>query len=521
MLFAAGMLLHVIIHKVYPYGLIFPDTHPYFVQVENFKLLEPNPVDWFRTPVFGFLQLLAMRFPQPTVFLFWLHSFLFSAGIALVPWLIAPAFRSHAQALLLGSGMLIVETLIMRVPFHSLVINSDPSYSHLLFIGLLFVAGGFLRAGKSPWMEILGYAVIGLAAFERQSIAALFIVLFPWAVFSAWMRTGSMSKARSWIIAGVCCTFLILPSGLWVVRNKIVYNHFNLTASAGHHILPSLLEFTQDGDRLIPDAEDNELFIRRLRAHEERFPVRDADTYRWLDTANPEHPFNLLPVLARRYALQDGVSEEDVAGEHIFFYTNDLKTAMALRIMVLHPVDFLLQTGRLYIRHFSSASLRKGDYYLNLDLDGQRYAHLSKEAEFTSVLPLYYPSVDLAAVHSTVRMGYVLRALQMRSLYDYVIPRQALVIFLVVHILAACALVCARLTSDRRIRNTSLVILLLLSVAGVQYLFSTVAGIVLERYILPGEMLIRLALMMFLLAILPYFIRGRLYPQRDGLRFPA
>jgi len=82
--FWASMFAGWLLTLAYPYGFASSETGGYDALASNFHWFQPNPIDWFRTIPYGLILSWSNSFPVPSIASFWICTFIFSVGIALV-----------------------------------------------------------------------------------------------------------------------------------------------------------------------------------------------------------------------------------------------------------------------------------------------------------------------------------------------------------------------------------------------------------------------------------------------------
>ncbi|HVW67254.1 MAG TPA: hypothetical protein VHA78_06045 [Candidatus Peribacteraceae bacterium] len=328
----------LLLHRMFPFAVVTSDTPWYLSVVSPFHLWAPNYFEWLRMPLIGWVFRAAAVFPQPGTVVFCFNALLFTLSATAVYWFARVLLRSLWKGVLFASLFIMTEAVCMHSFFSTLQVSADSSFGSLILIGMLLIAGGWLRGGRPALFA--GYALVGLAAFERPFGICLFILLLPVAFLPP--RTGS---SPPWTLrlrhASICIALLTLPLLLWSARNAVVYGTFEPTAATGRYLLAKVAPLIESGDVILPNAADNRLFVAAAIS----FRHTKGTTYNRFMTSYLTADENPYIILYRA----DGATPPFVFNDELLFAHNGAATRAAQRIIALHPAAYAAMVVRDYV----------------------------------------------------------------------------------------------------------------------------------------------------------------------------
>lgn len=479
----------ILLLQAFPYGIPYPDTGSFLANASTFGLFTPNGNDWARTIPFEALLKVSLLFKNPTHFVTLIHCSLFIITLNLVLWSIRPLFRSLWTPLIITTALLMTEVSLMRVFFYNVILLADAPYAHLVLIGALLVLGSWLRQKPTPLY--LGFFILGLAWFVKPVGLAL---LPSWGLFAIF-GTGSNTLKWPhiwWKHATLSLLLFLAPTLLWSTRNAIVYGSFHSSAMSGFQALAGVLPFVEDGDTLLKDSEKNEQFMKALRTFEKQFGI-EFNTYLYQDTKEAPNLFRTLAYLLP--------PKNPDANPPTGFSMNTTYWVLVMRIGLAHPLPVLSHIFENYLHLFQLFTI------LPQNPSGTYKEQLSSLSEEHRKL-LYPPDGSFEPSTIDMQSFQFLQSFNTSPLLSMNIIFHGLLF-----IYSLSALVCCYSPTKYNVNllHISTFILMLLSITLFHNLAAAIAGPPIERYMLPGEMPLRLAILLTGITLLSG-IRSLIHP---------
>ncbi|HVW67259.1 MAG TPA: hypothetical protein VHA78_06070 [Candidatus Peribacteraceae bacterium] len=346
-----------LLNRAFPYGAMAGDTPGYMNVVAHFRWGAMNAQEWIRTPLTGWMFSVATMFSRPSVAVFWINAFFYIAAVETVLWFARTLFGSTVVAVLFASLFVLLEVLLMHSFLSTLRLIADSTFTSVILIGMLLIIGGWIKGRGLP--VYCGYALIGLAAFERPFGAGLFFLLIP----AAFLPSRARVKRR-WMVhlrhSAICIALLTLPLLLWSARNAFVYGTFEPTAATGRYLLAKVLPLLRDTDRVLPNANDNRTFIEDVRTLQ-RTVGTDYNSYANGAYHSADNPYNFL------YSIDGGINITSPTDRDIFRH-GGLSTVVALHIVASHPIGYIGMVAGDYVGLLSQSAsylfpVSVGHYY--------------------------------------------------------------------------------------------------------------------------------------------------------------
>ncbi len=126
--FMLSMWLGWCLSLAYPEGIVNEETPSYWIIQQNFQFFAPNTFDWVRTIPYGALLYLSSQFENPTNFLYWTNTLIFSLAISAIFILGRSLNLPTVGALLLALSTQLFEFACMRIYFINLQVCPDPIF---------------------------------------------------------------------------------------------------------------------------------------------------------------------------------------------------------------------------------------------------------------------------------------------------------------------------------------------------------------------------------------------------------
>jgi hypothetical protein len=501
-LFAAALLCCFLFSYAYPYGMIQSDTDSYLSLYQGFHWWSANENDWARTIPFAMLLGFVTHFSQPTVVVYWIHSLLFSIGIVCAAWMMAGLFHSDRKGVLFGCVLLLCEVLSMHAFAYNIFLLSDPMYAHMLLIGSTLILGGWMRGIITP--IAVGYAVLGLAIFTRPVGLSLLPVwiLFAICLWITARRTQALHFQTKHL--ALCIALLISPIVLWAARNAVVYGYFRETAFGSRNLLPHVLSLVHDDDVLIENAAENKTFITHIHDFGAVFGT-DEDTYRW---AGDSRSGNIFTLLADFLPVDPQVATLTPTEKYVrdAFRVDTFGTQIALRIIARHP----LQYAALVFYHYRIL-LQPQTFPLRGDT-GDWYTQQIQDQPIANRL-LYCPpagTINVSRISPT--MTTVVQSIVGGNFLELLRIEAGFAMKYILHGLLFCCLffVWKRPTVLQTclpfsLFYASVITIMLIVTALSNYLLTAMTEAAVDRYALPGETGLHIALLLALLVAFSAF----------------
>ena len=516
----AGWLLTL----AYPYGFASSETGAYENLARMFRWSQPNSMDWLRTFPYGLIVQWSPAFSVPSLFSFWVCTFVFSVSIGLVYVLGRCLFSSRALAAFMALAALTFELVSMHVFFQNLRYIAEPFVAVLVHTGSLLALIGWLR--RLPGLFIFGYGLMGIAAFTKPEAISPFFVWIPFALALRTHWSGRRLAQYAVVVASI--GLLVGPLAFLSMRNFSLYGCAKTSACGGIHFLQSSLHLVEDEDVLFDDLATNRKFIDTLRAFDKahnkinrlNVPVPQRcwtlQQYLWscrFEKANPPSP---LDVIAQVVAGNDKIDFHVLANDTAsMFKVESEATRVGMRIVAAHPWGFLRQVLREYADLWTPSSWWADDfeqYYAD-----PRIAYAEYQAAH---MPLYYslyrdigcqPNANKSNISAGLMFGKLNESVPLGLIVACLTTAQP-VLALIIFIGAAVCLAQTRVSGSALYKSERAfqisVILILLYVTQVLH-FALVAPVHVQRYRygLIGDMGVHLMFIITMCALIPAILR--------------
>lgn len=481
----------------FPYGIIHADTGSYLELGRTLSFSSAGMWDWTRTPPFALLLLLSTFTSEPTATVIWFYLFLFTVNIVLAFWFALGIFGSRFSAFIFASIALFLEVSLMRTFYYNTQILADPLLAHLILMGSLLSLGGWIH--RTPLALVAGAFALGLAAFTKP----VGIALFPlWIPFFIWVTTTNEKPSISpRALTIVCLALLFGPTLIWSSRNALLYGHFQPTAYGGRNILPRVLPLLKDTDIVLDNLQKNRTFIEEVRALEREVGT-EYNHYAWGNVPGRIGYFGILDTLTTEYqetgeSLSSlGVKWDVIALNQRFFAIDPLAIRTALRIIRLHPGEYLAIVSEGYLALFD---MIRRDLGLSAQLQAppdQTYQGVSGLHEGT-LLALYPPTglpdpekISPLAREILARFALPSSFLRLRFFPSFVVLAHTMFFW------SIAFLWCQKRRKPPVTLYAPVSFVMLFLTAASHYLLTSATEFPLERYALPGEMGLNLALLL-------------------------
>ncbi len=254
--FALGILATLLLWIAYPYGLITPDSYDYLRAGET--MLHPTAAlyDKSRGPLLPLLLALLTHTPFPGALLLWINGILFSLAIAAAAWTGTLVFKKAEAGFLLAFILLATELLLNQPFFYAAFALTDGPAAYLLFAGTLLATGGWWQKSKAALIG--GFLCLGLSEAFRPML--LIAALWGCAGIGMWLYCNKRGVQKS--ILALCLAVLLLPIGIWNIRNAIVYKNTE-PSLMGAHLLSHAATLWTDDEKVIDDPVANSILLAK------------------------------------------------------------------------------------------------------------------------------------------------------------------------------------------------------------------------------------------------------------------
>jgi hypothetical protein len=474
----------LVLRAAYPFGILWADTQGYVSHGTSFSLLEANDQDWRHMPVFSLMLRASLLLSHPVDLLFWTNAALFLGIILMVRCIAARVTGLDRLGFLCALLVLAGEIALMNTFFFVANLLADTPYALLLLLGSLLALDGWASRKTAP--TAVGFVLVGLTALIKpaaMSIIPLWSIFAVWIGIETWMlgKSAKTSFAKAALYAGL----VLLPLSLWSARNALLYDDARPSSFLSRNILARVLPLVRDGDRLLSSADDDERFLRDLRAYEKNIGTGYNDYFS--DGVRNGYPgpinalMRLMPGGTGSY-LTDFPQRFDQFGIRV-----------ALRIIAQHPAEYAAMAGGGYAKLFQPWVK---------DHAGPIRAASSRERYFSRYPSDFAPEWELKLLYppdgrirptdanfvadQALRLSDPLRATLLRK----TVRRSFTVL---IHVIAAAAIWILwrsrrSLTERRPLTVLAVITLLLFGNAFCNYLLATLVELPLERYQLSASM---------------------------------
>ena len=344
LVFCASILVCMVLWRVYPYGFIYPDSAGYLSSTLEFHLWEPGFYEAERTPLVGIVFWMALHSRESTVWVYWFNALCFSLTITLVCRLGMLLWKDIRAGIALGLSALAAEVWAMNVLMAQTAVLSDPMYINALLMGSLLSLCGIIGGTKTE--RVAGALLLGVASLIRP----LLVPLLLWSPFFA------IAYRRTWKTSALLLALLLLPTLLWSARNQIVYRSFAPSGLVGVHIMTHIQTLIRPEDRVFDDPTVNRDFHETIRTlklppgHEAADPMGSPQGS--LSNAMLAFYTSLTPrFIAKHGQVMPGDESQ------LVFEMSRISTAVAWKVIRLHPLAYLAQVWEEYQHYYDGKGL--------------------------------------------------------------------------------------------------------------------------------------------------------------------
>lgn len=341
------MLFSVLLYRVYPYPVVFPDTNEYFIQGKDFFHPQNLLIDHARTPLFSLLLYAAYRTSHPSGLLFWFHAVLFCGNILLAYRLGHTLWKNTATAFVSTLLLLGAEVHFMKTFFFSTIALTDALCANLLFASTLFLAEGVIK--KNVRTVLLACGIAGLANITRP----LGLALIPFLLIAVMPLL--LKQRRALLPCLLSLLVLIGPQTAWKIRNIISYNTVISNPYAPLHLVSHPLLFMKEDDNAFADPQVNRDFHTAIQ------------TLTLPPAYNAPAPFRLEKnsywgIVQAFFASQTPLYRdkgESVLTERDYYViqTSHVTLGVSKRLILQHPFLYMKQVAHHYAELFDTRSI--------------------------------------------------------------------------------------------------------------------------------------------------------------------
>lgn len=257
--FLVGIAAVFLLWAAYPHGLIAPDTLGYNELASSLVSSVPLAVDKVRMPGLSVVILFAKLTPFPGAFILWFNGLLFSLCATTIAWIGTVLFKKPHYGFFLGTLFVFCEVLLGEPFFYTAFTLTDIAAASLLFCGILFVYGGWMRASGA--IILLGFVFLGISEVFRSML----LIPFFGSVILIWMYAVRTKKNLSAAWIGGFFLALVLPFFLWSVRNALIFKEVDANPYIAIHLLTHAARLWEPGDILFDDPTVNADFHTAMR----------------------------------------------------------------------------------------------------------------------------------------------------------------------------------------------------------------------------------------------------------------
>ncbi len=254
--FLMGIAATGLLFAAYPYGLIAPDTFDYLKMGQSLFQGTVPMMEQARGPLLPLALALATHTSNPGAVILWMNGILFAFCLASIAWMCTFLFR-RARSVWLFTGLLLLVEILINQPFIyiSFALNDAPA-AFLLCAGTILAVTGWYKHLSAALL--LGFLCLGLS----EAFRPMMLVPFFWGL--AWVWMWLQRKHAQLLLAG-CLIALLLPMGIWHVRNAVIYGKVRSNPFIAFHLMTHAVELWSEDDRIFDDPVINTAFHTALR----------------------------------------------------------------------------------------------------------------------------------------------------------------------------------------------------------------------------------------------------------------
>jgi len=351
-LFLTSVFFCMLVYRVYPYTILFPDTYSYYLIGKNLFHPQQIVIDHSRVPLYGAILYFTSLSQHTSALLYWFHALLFCGNVLLAYRIGRLVWNNTRLACVLALLLLLTEVRSMSTLFFSAVALTESLCAHLLFSSTLLLVEGIIRRKRS--FIVAACVIASLSTAVRPMIFTL-IPLILTVVFPL-IRKGR----KPWISTILLLLLLIAPEAGWKIRNALAYNTFQSHPFTGLHFLVHGMSLMEDDDNLFNDTQKDAV-LRKGIADLALPPPYDAPS------PYSHDPHSYWGVVIGFLGSQTPYYKEhrseiwDETGLYSFQLSDNARK-LGLRLITKHPIKYAYNVAAHYLHLFDLSSIEKIAY---------------------------------------------------------------------------------------------------------------------------------------------------------------
>lgn len=263
-----GVFVILLFGDTYTAPIIFPDTFGYLAGAA------PHPIEAVagtRTPVYGWLMLLAFQWGNPMLIV-WAQQALWLACIAAATALVLLLTESVWRAIATGALLIVSDIITMHLLPSTWFLLTDAPAALCTTLGLLLILSGV--ASKYRCAVWIGALLIGFSNVLRPLFVGSIVGSVGIIACVLLMREINFRRA---IATALFC--LWIPTVTLSIYNKTHFGSFSLSSVIGRFLMTYTLVLLEPGDKIFDDAKLNAALHETVRTGIAPAQYRGLDAY--------------------------------------------------------------------------------------------------------------------------------------------------------------------------------------------------------------------------------------------------